>query len=80
MLDLGLPVTINTDDPEEFDSRYLTNTMIGVQKGTGYSAAEMVQFMRNAFMGSWLDEDRKQAFLGELEDYQRCNGAHTGNG
>lgn len=73
MFELGLPVTINTDDPEEFASRYLTNTMIGVQQGTGYTAEEMIQFMRNAFIGSWLDESRKQSYLRELEAYAQNN-------
>jgi adenosine deaminase len=80
MFDLGLPVTINTDDPEEFASRYLTNTMIGVQQGTGYSAEEMVQFVRNAFIGSWLDEDRKQAYLAEVETYARSHDVDFGAG
>jgi len=80
MFDLGLPVTINTDDPEEFASRYLTNTMIGVQRETGYSAEEMVQFMRNAFMGSWLDENHKHAYLAELEAYARSHGVNSGMG
>jgi adenosine deaminase len=80
MFDLGLPVTINTDDPEEFASRYLTSTMIGVQQGTGYSAEEMVQFMRNAFIGSWLDQDLKQAYLAELGAYARSHDVGFGAG
>jgi len=62
MFDLGLSVTINTDDPEEFASRYLSNTMIEVQKTSDYSPEELLQFMRNAFIGSWLDAHRKQAY------------------
>jgi adenosine deaminase len=62
MFDLGLSVTINTDDPEEFASRYLSNTMIEVQKTSDYSPEELLRFMRNAFIGSWLDAHRKQAY------------------
>ena len=80
MFDLGLPVTINTDDPEEFASRYLTHTIMGVQKGTGYTAEEMVQFIRNAFMGSWLDQDHKQAYLAELEAYARSHDVNFSTG
>ncbi len=74
MFDLGLLVTINTDDPEEFASRYLSNTMSEVQKSTDYSPEEMIQFMRNAFIGSWLDDHRKRSYLEELESYARNHG------
>lgn len=67
MLDLGLPVNLNTDDPEEFASRYLTNTIIEVQRRGAFSAKDMTQFMRNAFSGSWIDEAQKAAFLEDLE-------------
>jgi adenosine deaminase len=74
MFDLGLSVTINTDDPEEFASRYLSNTMIEVQKTSDYKPEELIQFMRNAFIGSWLDDHRKQAYLQELEQYASKHG------
>ena len=70
MLDLGLMVSINTDDPEEFASRYLTNTITEVQRQGGFSADDMVQFMRNAFEGSWLERDQRDRFLQELEEHR----------
>lgn len=67
MLDLGLQVNLNTDDPEEFSSRYLTNTMVAVQSTGMFSAEEMTQFMRNAFLGSWISENDQKTYLNELE-------------
>jgi adenosine deaminase len=69
MFELGLNVTINTDNPCEFDSGYLTRTLIGVQQHSGYTALEMVEYMRRAFRGSWLDEQDKKKFIKELNDY-----------
>ncbi len=67
MLDLGLRVCLNTDDPEEFASRYLTNTMQQVQQHGGFSAEDMTQFMRNAFDGAWISDDQRAVHLKELE-------------
>ena len=69
MLDLGLQVNLNTDDPEEFASRYLTNTLVGVQREGGFSAEEMTRFMRNAFLGSWINEQQRAAFLDDLDKH-----------
>lgn len=69
MFDLGLLVTINSDDPAEFDSGYLSNILIGVQKYTPYTAMEMVGFMRNAIDGSWLNSEAKEMLINELNDY-----------
>ena len=69
MLTLGLPVTVNSDDPEEFASRYLTNIVIAVQREGEFSAREMTQFMRNAFEGSWITESQRQSYVAELDSH-----------
>ena len=69
LFDLGILVTINTDDPEEFASRYLSNMMIEVQKSSNYTRDELIQLMRNAFNCSWLDVDQKNIYIEELELY-----------
>ena len=77
MLTLGLPVTVNSDDPEEFASRYLTNILIAVQSEGQFTAREMTQFMRNAFEGSWITESQRQSYLAELDKHLS---AHEANG
>jgi adenosine deaminase len=69
MFDLGLMVSINTDDPAEFASGYLSNTLIKVCEHTPYSRFEMVRFMMNAIHGSWMDETNKELLVEELNDY-----------
>ncbi len=71
MLDLGLQVSLNTDDPEEFASRYLTNMLTEVQRTGAFSAEEMTGFMRNAFLGSWIGETQRAAYLEELDRHCR---------
>ena len=69
MYELGLKVTLNTDDPAEFKSGFMNQTLIGAAEGSGYTEKDLVQFMRNAFEGSWLPEDSKKKYLDELDRY-----------
>ena len=75
MYELGLKVTLNTDDPAEFTSEYMNRTLIGAVEGSGYTKEDLVQFMRNAFDGSWLPRDRKDMYIASLEEYAL---GHTG--
>jgi adenosine deaminase len=74
MFELGLLVTLNTDDPAEFDSGYITDLLIGVQEASGYSKGDMVRFMANAFEGSWLSRSAKNDHLGSLLGYAAAHG------
>ena len=62
MLDLGLLVSINSDDPAEFASRYLNYILIEVQKSGSYTKDEIVRLMSNAFKTA-LDFGRCQRTL-----------------
>ncbi len=74
MFELGLLTTLNTDDPAEFDSGYLTDLLIGVQKVSGYTKSNMVQFMMNAFEGSWLSRSAKDFYIKQLIKYAAAHG------
>lgn len=76
MYERGLLVTLNTDDPAEFDSGYLTNLLIGVQEKSGYSKFDLVNFMINAFKGSWLSRSDKHVYLKSLLDYAAVHGVN----
>jgi adenosine deaminase len=75
MLDLGVNVSINTDDPSEFASRHMTHMSANVQEVGGYSDAQMIQLARNAFGAAWIDEVKRERFLAELERYAAANQA-----
>ncbi len=74
MYELGLLVTLNSDDPAEFDTGYLTNLLIEVQAASGYSKGDMVRFMMNAFEGSWLSRSAKDAYIESLLKYAAAHG------
>ena len=65
MYELGLRVTLNTDDPAEFISGYMNHTLIGAVEGSGYTKEDLVCFMRNAFEGSWQPRGSKDKYIDE---------------
>ncbi len=74
MYDLGLRITLNSDDPGEFDSGYLTDLMTGVQDPSGYSKADMTRLAINAFEGSWLDRVAKDRHIAAVLEYATSHG------
>ena len=68
MLDQGMRVTVNSDDPAYFGG-YITENLLAVQREAELSQAEIVQLARNAFAASWLPSRRKDAYLAELEAF-----------
>ncbi len=69
MLELGLLVSVNSDDPEEFASRYMNNIFIEMHKQGSYTKDEIVRLTRNAFSSAWISEDSRSHYLEELEKY-----------
>ena len=67
-------VSLNTDDPEEFESGYLTDMLILFQEASGYSRADMTRLMWNAFRPIWLPDAEKEALIAELRNYAVANG------
>jgi len=69
MYDMGLKVTLNTDDPAEFNSGYMDQTLTGAVEGSDYTKEDLLTFMRNAFEGSWLPQKSKYRYIKTLNDY-----------
>ena len=68
MLDKGLRVTVNSDDPAYFPG-YMTENLIAVQEEVDLSKAELGQLSRNAFEAAWLPRATKEKLLSQLEEY-----------
>ena len=72
MLDLGLKVTINSDDPAYFGGQVNRN-YIEIQKALNLSKSDLYLLAQNSFKYSLLNEDKKQQYLNELEVYYLNN-------
>ncbi len=69
MHELGLKVTLNSDDPGLFSSGTLGRMLPAVAVAGGFTDREMGQFMINAFEGAWIDKDRRDVFVARVRDY-----------
>ncbi|OQY56141.1 MAG: adenosine deaminase [Candidatus Parabeggiatoa sp. nov. 2] len=68
MLDLGLCVTVNSDDPAYFGG-YLTENFLAIQEAFNLSHNDIYQLAKNAFQATFLTQKEKQNLLAELDDF-----------
>ena len=66
LLDRGLLVTINSDDPAYFGG-YIADNYIGTAAALGLTADQMVQVARNSFVASFLPETEQQQHLDAID-------------
>ena len=66
MLDRGLLVTVNSDDPAYFGG-YVNDNYIAVAEALGLGRGDLVRLARNSFEASWLDPSAKTALIAELD-------------
>jgi adenosine deaminase len=69
LFDAGVCVGLHTDDPAQFDSGHAVNLLFNVQQAAGYSKADMVQFIINAFESSFLSRSDKDSYIESLMAY-----------
>ena len=68
MLDLGLRVTVNSDDPAYFGG-YVDENFYAAQEGLQLSRDDVYELTKNSFEASFLDAESKQRLLYELDGY-----------
>jgi adenine deaminase len=66
LLDAGVLVTVNSDDPAYFDG-YVTECFLRVHEETPLSLAEVATLARNAFEIAWLPTTLRARFLEEVD-------------
>ncbi len=65
LLDKGLLVTINSDDPAYFDG-YLNENFLALRKHLSLTKEQALRLVKNSFKASFLSDDAKAGFLQEL--------------
>lgn len=66
LMDEGLLVTVNSDDPAYFGG-YVADNYRALVEGLGFGKDEIVTLARNSINASFLDDDRKQELLEEID-------------
>lgn len=69
MLDLGLRLTLNSDDPAYMEGRYINENMMMAHELAGFTADDLVTVTRNAFDAAWVDEEVRAALHARLDAY-----------
>ncbi|MFM5916776.1 MAG: adenosine deaminase, partial [Novosphingobium sp.] len=70
MLDAGLKVTINSDDPAYFGG-YINDNFRAAATALDLSAAQIIELARNSFTGSFLPAEAQARHLAEIEEALR---------
>jgi len=68
MLDLGLMVMINSDDPAYFGG-YLNDNFYAVAEALDLSREDILTLARNSINASFIKEDLKKKYLGSISTY-----------
>jgi adenosine deaminase len=68
MMDAGITVTVNSDDPAYFGG-YITDNYVAAAGGLGLTRADLVTLAENSFAASFLDDDAKAAHVAEVRRY-----------
>ncbi|WP_203229430.1 adenosine deaminase [Aureibaculum marinum] len=68
MMDLGLKVTVNSDDPAYFGGQ-LNQNFIEIQKALELSKRQLYELAKNSFKYSLLSNNEKQIYLDELKTF-----------
>ena len=68
LLDTGLKVTINSDDPAYFGG-YVADNYLSVAQALNLSRAELALCARNSLEASFAPQDQRDAWLAELDAY-----------
>lgn len=68
MLQFGLRVTINSDDPAYFRA-YVNENLVALHEDGGVTREEIVQLVRNSFVVAWVDDELRSKYLARVDDY-----------
>ena len=73
LLDAGIRVTVNSDDPAYFPG-YMNENLLALGQAAQLRRDELLQLARNAFTIAWLLEADRDAYLDALDAYAEVEG------
>jgi adenosine deaminase len=68
LLDLGIRITINSDDPAYFGG-YITENFLQAQRALMLDVGDIYRLSKNAILASFLGHSDKEKLLQELDTY-----------
>ena len=73
LLDQGLCVTVNSDDPAYFGG-YIADNFLAVQEALGLTRTDLTTLARNSFEAAFLSTADKTNWMGQVDSYLRTHG------
>ena len=70
MLNLGLRVMVNSDDPAYFGG-YLNKNLIEIQSELDLTNKEVKTLIINSFKSSFLDETKKNEWIAKINKWKK---------
>jgi adenine deaminase len=67
LLDAGLCVTVNSDDPAYFGG-YMNENFVQLAQAVGLTAGHAYHLARNSFEASFVSEERKREYIAQLDE------------
>jgi adenosine deaminase len=74
LLDAGLCVTVNSDDPAYFGG-YVLENYLAAEKALGLTRTDLTRLARNSITASFLRDEAKREWLSRIERYAEANRA-----
>jgi len=68
MLEKGMRVMINSDDPSYMQA-YLNENLLELVDSGGFGKDQIVQLARNSFLATWLSDGEKAEFIAKVDAY-----------
>lgn len=68
MLDKGMRVMINSDDPSYMQA-YLNENLIELVEAGDFSKEQVVQLAKNSFLATWMSDEDKARHVAMVEEY-----------
>lgn len=72
MLEFGLNVTVNSDDPAYFGG-YLNENFIAIYKALDLSKEQIIQLAKNSFNSSFISKEQKENYIKQIEEFAKNN-------
>ncbi len=68
MLEQGLLVTVNSDDPSYFGG-YVNENFVAIQQALGLTESDIATLARNSFLASFMPDREKMAAVGKFDSF-----------
>jgi len=69
LMDAGVKITINSDDPSYMGEQYVEENLIALQKSMDLTKEQLAMFQKNAVDICWADQSTKDRLRREIDTY-----------